>query len=325
MKNVTTSRRAVMTAAAGFLATPALAQGSWPTRPVRVIVPFPPGGGTDTLARLLSQHLQARLGQPFVVENRGGGSATLGTETVARAAPDGYTLGVISSGPITILPQLMSLPYDPMGGFVHVALPAVTPLLLVMRSAGAPASLAEFLQRARDGRRQLTLCNDGVSSPSHLVGEMFSRAFNLDVVDVPYRGGGPALTDTVSGQCDLLFNSGTSAMPMVQQGLLRALGVTSTQRVARLPDVPTIAEQGAPGFEASAWSGVFAPAGAPAEIVALLNRETRDFSATPVQQQRLADAGSIPLDLPPEEFTAFLRQEMTAWGQVIRNANITLN
>jgi tripartite-type tricarboxylate transporter receptor subunit TctC len=318
------SRRAFVTGAAAALASPALAQGVWPNRTVRMIVPFPPGGGTDLLARLIAQHLQSTLGQTFIVENRAGGSGVVGTGEVARAAPDGYTLAVNSSGPITILPQLMSVPYDPIRSFAAVALPAVTPLLLVVPPSSPSQSLGALLERARRERGVLNICNIGVGSPSQLVAEMFARIFQLDMTHVPYRGSGPALNDAMGGHCDLLFDSGTSSLPLVDAGRLRALAVTAPARLAALPQVPTIMENGAAGFEASAWSAVFAPAGTPAEIVSMLNREVRAFMATPGQQQRLAAAGSIPLDLSPDAFTAFLERETATWGAVIKSANIKL-
>jgi tripartite-type tricarboxylate transporter receptor subunit TctC len=319
-----TTRRAFLTGTVAALSCPAVAQSLWPNRVVRIVVPFPPGGGTDLLARLIAQHLQARLGQTFIVENRAGGSGVIGTGEVARAVPDGYTLAVNSSGPITIFPQLMSVPYDPIRSFVPVALPAVTPLLLVVPSNSPSHNLADLVGRARRERGALNACNIGMGSPSQLVAEMFARSFQLDMTHVPYRGSGPALNDAMGGHCDLLFDSGTSSLPLVSAGRLRALGVTSARRLTELPDVPTIIESGAPSFEASAWSAMFAPAGTPAEIVSLLNREFRVFMATPAQQERLAAAGSLPLDLSPDEFAAFLQRETAAWGEVIRSANIKL-
>jgi tripartite-type tricarboxylate transporter receptor subunit TctC len=321
---MTTTRRAFLTAAAAALASPALAQASWPNRLVRIVVPFPPGGGTDLLARLVAQHLQAELGQPFIVENRAGGAGVLGTAEVARAAADGYTLSVNSSGPMTIFPQLMSVPYDPIRSFAPVALPAVTPLLLVVPTNSPSHSFADLIRRARQQVGGLNICNIGPGSPSQLVAEMFVRSFQLDMTHVPYRGSGPALVDAIGGHCDLLFDSGTSSLPFVRSGQLRALGVTSARRLAELPDVPTIAESGAPGLEAVAWSAMFAPAGTPADIVNRLNREFRAFMATPTQQERLSAAGSVPLDLSPEQFTEFLQRETAAWGEVIRSANIKL-
>ncbi len=306
------------------LATPAVAQPAWPTRTVRIIVPYPPGGGTDALARLMAQHLQARLGQAFVVENRAGGAGVVGTEQVARAAPDGYTLAVNASGPITVLPHLQAVNYDPLGGFAPVCLPAMTPLLLVVPPNSPLRSVEDLLQRARAEPGRMNLCNIGIGSPSQLVAEMFVRAFGLDLAHVPYRGSAPALQDVAAGHCELLFDSGTSSMPLVRQGVVRALAATAPRRIAALPEVPTLVEKGARDFEASTWSGLFAPAGTPEPIVALLNRELRAFMAEPAQQARFAELGSVPLDYAPAEFSAFLARESAAWGRVIREANIRL-
>lgn len=297
---------------------------AWPERPVRVILPFPPGGGTDVSARLIAQHLQSRFGQPFTVENRSGGAGVMGTEMLARAAPDGYTLAMTASGPMSILPQLQSVPYDPISSFAHVALPSITPLLLVTPMNSPTRTMPELLARLRREPGRLTACNIGVGSPSHLAAEMFSRAFDVRYEQLPHRGSAPALTDTVAGTCDFLFDSTGSSSPLVRQGQLRALGVTALQRVPGLPDIPTIAEQGGAGFQATTWSCLLAPAGTPAPIVNRINAEVRAFTATPAMQQRLHEQGSIPLDLTPEGFRAYLEQEIATWGAVIRAANIRL-
>jgi tripartite-type tricarboxylate transporter receptor subunit TctC len=321
---MTTTRRVFLTATAAALAAPALAQAPWPNRLVKIIVPFPSGGGTDVLARLIAQHLQTRLGQTFIVENRSGGSGTLGTEQVARAAPDGYTLAINASGPITILPHLMKVAYDPIKGFAPVALPAMTPLLLVVSNKSPFASFADLVKQAREDRGKYNICNIGMGSPSQLVAEMLVRSFQLEMTHVPHRGSAPALNDTMGGHCDLLFDSGTSSLPLVRAGQLRALGITATKRFNELPDVPTIIESGAANFEASTWSALFAPAGTPAEIVDLLNREIRAFMATAPQQERMAATGSMPLDLSPAQFAQFIERESNAWGELIRAAKITL-
>jgi tripartite-type tricarboxylate transporter receptor subunit TctC len=314
------SRRALATLATAAIVAPAHAQ--WPERPVRIIVPFPPGGGTDIIARLVAQHLQGATGQSFIVENRSGGSGVIGTEAVFRAAPDGLTLAMTSSGPFSILPLLQSVPYDPMTGFVHVALPAHTPLFMVVPPQAPVRSIAEFIAAARARPAGMNACNVGVASPSHLAAEMFAAAFGLRFEAIPHRGSAPALQDTVAGLCDVLFDSGTSSAGPVRQGQVRALGVTAPARLAAFPDVPTIAESGKPGFQASTWSALVAPAGTPAAIVERINAETRAFIRTAAQQERLAAQGSVPLDLSPQEFTAFLRAEMDGWREVIRAANI---
>ncbi|MCX7373494.1 MAG: tripartite tricarboxylate transporter substrate binding protein [Alphaproteobacteria bacterium] len=315
-----TTRRALAALATAPIIAPAYAQ--WPERPVRIIVPFAPGGGTDIIARLVAQHLQTVTGQSFIVENRSGGSGVIGTEAVFRAAPDGLTLAMTSSGPFSILPLLQSVPYDPMTGFAHVALPAHTPLFMVVPPTSPHRGIADFIAAARANRSGMNACNVGVASPSHLAAEMFAAGFGLRFENIPHRGSAPALQDTVAGQCDVLFDSGTSSAAPVRQGQVRALGVTSPQRLPTFPDIPTIAESGKPGFQASTWSALVAPAGTPAAIVERINAETRAFVRTAAQQERLIAQGSVPLDLSPQGFTDFLRAEMDAWREVIRTANI---
>ncbi len=314
------SRRALAALSTAAIIAPAYAQ--WPERPVRIIVPFPPGGGTDIIARLVAQHLQTVTGQTFLVENRSGGSGVIGTEAVFRAAPDGLTLAMTSSGPFSILPLLQTVPYDPMTGFVHVALPAHTPLFMVVPPQSPHRTVADFIAAARASRTGMNACNVGVASPSHLAAEMFAAGFGLRFEAIPHRGSAPALQDTVAGLCDVLFDSGTSSAAPVRQGQVRALGVTSPQRLPTFPDLPTIAESGKPGFQASTWSALVAPAGTPAAIVERINAETRAFVRTAAQQERLAAQGSVPLDLSPQGFTDFLRAEMDGWREVIRAANI---
>lgn len=303
------------------------AAAPWPSRPIRMVVPFPPGGGTDTLARIVAQHLQGVLGQPVAVENRSGGSGVVGTEAVARAAPDGYTLAMTASGPLTILPQMMgsAAPYDPLRSFVHVAIPSTTPLLMVVPAASPARSAAEFVDWARREPGRLNYCSIGVASPSHLSGEVFLRAFGLRLEHVLHRGSAPALTDTVAANCQVLFDSASSSAPLVRAGSLRALGVTSARRLDAFPEVPTMAEQGAPGFETSTWSGVVAPAGTPAAIVERLNAEIRRLAATPAERRRVQDQGGLPMDLSPAETTAFVRREIEGWGRVIRAGDIRLD
>ncbi|MBR0672440.1 Bug family tripartite tricarboxylate transporter substrate binding protein [Neoroseomonas soli] len=318
---------AVMALAAGIGAAPgAAAQGAWPDRPIRMIVPFPPGGGTDTLARIVAAHLQTVLGQPVAVENRSGGSGVIGTEVVARAAPDGYTLGMTASGPMTILPQMMaSPPYHPVRSFAHVALPYVTPLFMVVPPASQARSLQDFVTWARQNRGGVNYCSIGVASPSHLSAEIFLRAFNIEMEHIPHRGSAPALTDTIAGNCHVLFDSSTSSSPLVRQGALRALGVSSAQRLPSFPDVATIAEQGAAGYETSTWSAVIAPVGTPGPVVERLNAEIRRLAATPAERERVSGQGGLALDLTPAQFTAFLDREIEAWGRVIRAGNIRID
>lgn len=318
---------AVLALGAGVGAAPcAVAQGAWPDRPIRMVVPFPPGGGTDIFARIVSAHLQTALGQPVAVENRSGGSGVIGTDAVARAAPDGYTLSMTASGPMTILPQMMANPpYHPVRSFAHVALPYVTPLFMVVPPASRARSVQDFVAWARQNRGRVNYCSIGVASPSHLSAEIFLRAFNVEMEHIPHRGSAPALTDTIAGNCHVLFDSSSSSAPHIRQSALRALGASSARRLPSFPDVSTIAEQGAPGYETSTWSAIIAPAGTPAPIVERLNAEIRRLAATPAERERVREQGGLPMDLTPAQFTAFLEREIEEWGRVIRAGNIRID
>jgi tripartite-type tricarboxylate transporter receptor subunit TctC len=307
--------------AALLLALPA--QAEWPERAIRIIVPFPPGGGTDNVARVLAQHLQTALGQPVAVENRSGASGVIGTEAVARAAPDGYTLAMTASGPLSILPQMLpNISYDPVTSFAQVAIPSIGPLLMVQPMDRAPRNVAEFLAWARANPGRVNACSIGIASPSHLAAEMFFRGVGIDFTHVPHRGSGPALTDTIAGHCALLFDSVGSAGPQVREGRLRALAITSAARNPGWPDLPTIAESALPGYEAVTWSGLVAPAGTPAAIVERLNAESRAVFSSPRARAPLEAQGAVISDLTPAAMRDFLQAEIARWGAVIRAGNI---
>jgi tripartite-type tricarboxylate transporter receptor subunit TctC len=306
--------------AALLLALPAWAE--WPDRPIRIIVPFPPGGGTDNVARMLAQHLQAKLGQPVAVENRSGASGVIGTEAVARAAPDGTTLAMTASGPLSILPQMLSVPYDPLQGLTPVAIPSVGPLLMVLPVDRPPRDVASFIAWARAKPGGVNTCSIGIASPSHLAAEMFFRRLDLPFTHVPHRGSGPALTDAIAGHCDVLFDSVGSAGPHVREGRLRALAITSAARSPGWPDLPTLGESGLPGYEAVTWSGLVAPPGTPAAIVQRLNAESRAAFHAPAARAALEAQGATISDLTPDGMRAFLEVEITRWGAVIRAGNI---
>lgn len=314
--------RLALAALAALLPGIAAAQGTWPERPIRMIVPFPPGGGTDNVARILAQHLQTALGQPVAVENRGGASGIIGTEAVARAAPDGYTLAMTASGPLSILPQMIAVSYDPLRSFEHVAIPSVAPLLMVQPAGRQPRDVPSFIAWANANRGKVNYCSIGVASPSHLAAEMFLRGAGIEMTHVPHRGSGPALTDTIAGHCDVLFDSAGSSGPHVRDGRLAALGIGSPARNPGWPDLQTIAEQGIAGYAASTWSGLVAPAGTPAPIVARLNAESLRVFASPAARGPLEAQGAVIAPFSPAEFTAYLREEIGRWGAVIRAGNI---
>jgi tripartite-type tricarboxylate transporter receptor subunit TctC len=299
----------------------ALAQ-AWPERPVRIIVPFPPGGGTEAVARLVAAHYQEAFGQPFVVESRSGASGMLGTELVARAAPDGYTLSMTASGPLSILPQMLQAGYDPIRSFEHVLLPSVTPLMMVVPTNRPPNTMQEFVAWAGTRRGQINYCSIGVASPSHLSGEMFARAMNVEMTHIPHRGSGPALLDTMAGHCDVLFDSSSSSGPHIRGGRLKALAITTPTRHPSWPELPTMAEQGATGYASQTWSALVAPAGTPPAIIERLNVEGRRFATSPRERERIVTQGGVVVDMSPQQFREFLQTEIAAWGQVIRAGNI---
>ena len=320
MRRVAAAAAALVLAAAPALAQPAAS--AWPDRPIRIIVPFPPGGGTDAAARVLAQHLQEALRQPVAVDNRGGASGIIGTEAVARAAPDGYTLAMTSSGPLSILPQMLAVTYDPIASFEHVHIPALNPLLMVQAVDRAPRDVPGFIAWAKANRGKVNYCSVGVASPSHLAAEMFRRAAGIEMEHIPHRGSGPALTDAMAGHCDVLFDSVSSSAAQAREGRLRPLGISSPQRNPAWPGLPTIGEQGLPGYAAVTWSGLVAPARTPAAIVERLNAESRRAFAAPRAREPLEQTGGVIFEQSPAEFTAYLREEIARWGAVIRAGNI---
>jgi len=308
---------------AALLLIPSLAMAqTWPERPVRIIVPFPPGGGTEAVARLVAAHYQEVFGQPFVVESRSGASGMLGTEQAARAAPDGYTISMTSSGPLSILPQMLQAGYDPIRSFEHVLLPSITPLVMVVPLSRPPNSMQEFVAWAATRRGQINYCSIGVASPSHLSGELFARAMNVEMTHIPHRGSGPALLDTMAGHCDVLFDSSSSSGPHIRGGRLKALGITTPARHPSWPDLPTMAEQGATGYATQTWSGLVAPAGTSPAIIQRLNTEGRRFAASARERERIVSQGGVMVDMSPVQFREFLQTEIAAWGAVIRAGNI---
>jgi len=246
----------------------------------------------------------------------------LGTEMAARAAPDGYTLSMTASGPLSILPQMLQAGYDPIRSFEHVLLPSVTPLMMVVPTNRPPNTMQEFVAWAATRRGQINYCSIGVASPSHLSGEMFARAMNVEMTHIPHRGSGPALVDTIAGHCDVLFDSSSSSGPHIRGGRLKALGITTRERHPSWPDLPTMAEQGAVGYASQTWSGLVAPAGTPAAIVNRLNAEGRRFATSPRERERIVSQGGVVVDMSPQQFREFLQTEIAAWGQVIRAGNI---
>jgi tripartite-type tricarboxylate transporter receptor subunit TctC len=314
---------AVLAAFVALAAADAAAQ-AWPNRTVRMIVPFPAGGSADTLARLLGPKLSERLGQPFLAENRPGAGGNVGTELVAKAAPDGYTflMGVSS---IAIAPALYgSLAWDPVRSFTPVGLVATTPNILVVNPSVPARSVQELVTLAKTKPGQLNYASGGNGATNHLAGELFKRMTDTEIVHVPYRGNPLAVIDVLNGQVAMMFDFMITSLPHVREGKLRPLAVTGAKRSPQVPDLPTVSEAGVPGYEASTWFAVMAPAGTPGDIVRRLNAELNAALQLPDIRERLATLGAEPLGGTPDDVAARLRGDLAKWSEVIRAANIRL-
>ena len=297
----------------------------YPSRPIRLIVPFAPGGGNDTVARLVGQKLEAELGQPVVIDNRAGAGGIVGAEAAARAAPDGYTLFLGGVGSHAINPNLhANLTYDPIKDFQPISLIAAAPLVLVVHPSVPAHSAQELVALAKAQPGKLNYASNGNGSSSHLAAAMFATMTGTEMVHVPYKGLAPALTDLLSGQVQLMFSSVVAILPHVKAGKLRALAVSSARRMPLLPDLPTIAEAGVPGYQSSSWYGILAPAGTPPDVVARLNAALVKIVAEPDVKQALAQEGAEPVGNSPQAFGAFIQAEKQRLGDVIRTARIPM-
>jgi tripartite-type tricarboxylate transporter receptor subunit TctC len=299
---------------------------NYPTRPVTIIVPYAPGGGTDLLARIVGQELAKRLGKSFIVENRPGGGTVIAALAAARAPPDGYTLLMGTSTPLAINATLhRNLPYDPVGDFVPLALVANVPFVLVVNPSLPVKSVSELIKLAKEKPGSLSYGTSGPGSPHHLYSELFKSMTGIEMTHIPYKGSVPALIDVVAGHIPLMFVDLGPAQPMIKDGKVRALGVSSAVRVASLPDVAPIAEVGVPGFEAVAWQMLVAPANTPKEIVDTLYKELKAILALPEIKQRINELGMIPVDSPPpEELARYVKTEIVRWGEVVKKSGASI-
>lgn len=296
---------------------------AWPTKPIRLMVPFPPGGSTDIVARIVAQKLGERLGQPLVIENRGGGGGTIGTAATAKASPDGYNLAVASTSTHVVAPGVYpKLDYDPIKDFAPVGLMAVSPYLLVVNPNVAAKSLKDLVALARQQPGKLNYASAGIGSTTHLAMEMLKAATNTFMLHIPYSGNGPAGTAVVSGQVEILFGSLPALLPHAKSGRARALAVGTPKRSPSLPDVPTVAESGCPGFDASLWLALVAPAGTPQPIIDRLSKELSTLIATPEMREALDKAGAEPLSGTPAELAALIRDGIPKYARVIKAAGV---
>ena len=317
------TRRAALAAPALLAAPPVRAQADWPNRPIRIVVPFPPGGINDVLARPLAARMQSEWGQPVVVENRAGAGGNIGADVVAKAAPDGHTLLLGSLGPLVVNADLFErMPFDARAAFVPVSQIATLPMLVCVHAGRPWRTLAEFLEAARAAPGRLTAGSAGAGSALHIALELFNRAAGVQVTHVPYRGAAPAVTDLVAGQIDAILDTLGSIGPQLRAGTVRALAVMEPQRLPQLPAVPTAAEAGLPGFAFGAWAGIAAPTGTPQAVVeriaALVGATMRDTETA----ARFNEAGVIPVGGTPAAFAALLEEQRARLGPMIRAAGI---
>ncbi len=297
---------------------------TYPTRPVTLVAPYAAGGGADLIARLLAQKLGERLGQSFTVENRLGAGGVIAATSVARATPDGYTLLMAASTQLAIQVTLhKKLPYDPATDFMPIALVASVPFVLIVHPSVPAYSAADLIKLAKEKPGQLSFGSSGVGGPPHLFTELLKTMTGIEMTHIPYKGTAQAMNDVVAGHVPLIFSDLAPAIPLLKEGKLRALGISSAVRFAALPEIPPLAESGVPGFDAVSWLAMVAPAGTPAEIVDKLHAEVKRIMALPDVQQKFIDLGNIPLvSPPPAELQRYVKSEIVRWGRIVQQAGL---
>ena len=304
----------------------AAAQDKWPSKPITYIVPFPAGGTTDILARLISQKLGPALGTTVIVENRAGAGGNIGSDFVAKAAPDGYTIlgGTISSHAINVS-LYPKLPYDPVKSFAPVALIGTNTNVLVVGAASPYKTVQELTAAAKAKPGSISFASAGNGTSQHLSGELYKGIAGLDMVHVPYKGSAPAMQDVIGGQVPMMFDTSVVAGPFIESGKVRALAVTSAKRTPQLPNVPTMAESGVSGYDLQSWQAIFAPAGTPTPILQRLQTEVAKIIKSPEIQERLGKLGMEPSAMTAEQFAAFQASEIAKWAKVIKAGNIRID
>ena len=299
------------------------APGTYPAKPIRLIVPFPPGGGVDFIGRIVGQKLGERLGQQVAIDNRAGANGIVGLEALKAAAPDGYTIAAASAEPLTVNPFIYSkLPYDTLRDFTHIANMVNFPLLLVSHPSLPVKNVKELVALARAKPGQVTYSHPGVGNSGHLAGELFNSFAKAKILAIPYKGTAPAVVAVLAGEAHLTYSSIPTILPHVRSGKVRALGIGNAQRIPSLPDFPTIAEMGLPGYEAYAWGGMIGPANMPAPVVQRLSKEIVEVLKQKDVTDRMYAEGTVPTPSGPDEFTAYIKSELRKWGEVVKLAGI---
>jgi tripartite-type tricarboxylate transporter receptor subunit TctC len=304
----------------------AAAQDAYPTKPIKLVVPFPPAGGTDTLSRAITHAMQVNTKWTMVVDNRPGAGGNIGLDATAKAAPDGYTIAMGQTANLAVNPALYSnMTFDPLKDFAPVALVSSQPLILVVSTNSPYKTLKDLVDAAKASPGKINMASSSNGTIGHIGGELFQRRAGIKMTHVPYKGAGAAVTDLMGASVDCFFGNTQAVGGLVTGGKLRAIAVTSPKRLSNFPDVPTIAESGYAGFEAATWSGIVAPAGTPKPIVDRLNAEINKALGAESMKQKLQEDGSTPLGGTPEQFGAFIRSEHAKWGTAVRDANIKLD
>jgi tripartite-type tricarboxylate transporter receptor subunit TctC len=318
--------RALIAAAAWLLVAGAAFAQAYPNRPIRLVIPWPPGQATDLAARIVADKLSQQLGQPVVPDNRPGAGGSIGTDSVARAAPDGYTLLAASSGPVSIMPNLQKTPYEPLKDFAAVSLVAAAPFALVSAPSFPAQNAKDLVALVRANPDKYTFSSSGTGATAHLFSELFHSMAKIKSRHVPYKGSAPAMTDVMNGQIDYTIETVASVVGHVKSGRLRVYGVTTARRSSALPDAPTLAEAAdLPGFDAAAWIGYTAPAGTPREILARLSAEVAKAMQAADLKERYLALGLEPASNTPDEFAALLRREQERYASIIKGANIKVD
>lgn len=314
--------------AALFLSSPPAyaAADVYPSKPIRFVVPYPPGGASDVTARLIGQKLTAQWGQQVIVENRPGANGNIAADVVAKAAPDGYTMLMGNVGPNAISASLYpTLPYDVVKSFAPVTLTTTVPIVLLVNPALPVKTVADLVAYAKANPNKINFASAGNGSSNHLTGELFKLAAAIDIVHVPYKGDGQAITDLMGGQVSMMFTTAVAALPHVTSGKLRAIAVASPKRIAAMPDLPTIDESGFPGFSASSWGGILFPAGTPGPVVAKMHDGVVGVLAMPDIRKKLQVMGAEIVGNSPEEFASYIQAETIKWGKVVKSSGATAN
>ena len=324
-------KRAIFRAAralvlAAFLPAAALAQDAYPNKPIKLVVPFPPAGGTDVLSRSIAQAMSSQNKWLIVIDNKPGAGGNIGLDAAAKSPPDGYTIAMGQTANLAVNPALYStMPFDPLKDFAPIALISSQPLILVVSDSSPYRTLKDLVDAAKKNPGKVNMASSSNGTIGHIGGEIFQRRAGIKMTHVPYKGAGPAVTDLMGGSVDCFFGNTQAVGGLVTAGRLRPLAVTSPQRLANLPSVPTVAEQGYPGFDAATWSGLVAPAGTPPGVVDKLNAAANKALGSAEMKAKLLEDGSTPLGGTPQQFADFIRKEHAKWGAAVRDADIKLD